>query len=340
VPLGVEMPQSELSPDSCKMRALAPSCCEQQRTRSLVRLHPLASWIVNWAALRLLVLGVLAFVFSAAASRPRLRKPSFLMRIRQATRMLWRIAAGTFRSRSRFATISASCVSTERLRFPPTLRRSMALFKAVSFVVRSAGGDARVAVQLADILRGKQAIVIVNDYCLANCANYLFIASFTTYVPKDALVAWRFVSEPRVCIDLSGEHRYEAPRFSPCNSSFHDGRRNEEIDQLKRKFSEGRALSSEPSRAGFLRDGPRHQDFSPSGPSFELPPRSAAVVRALKEIVDARGGLPPIFWTWNPRFYPTVITTRVFYEAYPQSQDEVDAIAKRIWLGARVIYDP
>lgn len=207
------------------------------------------------------------------------------------------------------------------------------------FVVRSSGGEARVAVQLADILRSKQAIVIVNDYCLANCANYLFFASFTTFVPKDALVAWRFVKEPRVCVDLSGEHHDEAPGLSPCNSSFRDGRRNEEIDQLNRKFSEGRARSPESSRAGFLRDRPR-KDLDQLGPTFKLPPQSAAVGRALKDMTDARGGLPGAYWTWNPRFYPSVITINVFYEAYPQSQDEVDAIANRIGLGVRVIYDP
>jgi hypothetical protein len=206
------------------------------------------------------------------------------------------------------------------------------------FVVRSAGGDARVAVQLADILRGKQAVVIINDYCLANCANYLFIASFTTFVPKDSLVAWSFVKKPQTCIDLSGEH-HEAPRFSPCNSSFHDGRRDEEIDQLKRKFSEGRARSPEPSRVEFLRDRPR-EDLDQLGPLFRLPPQSAAVRLALKDITDARGGRPGVYWTWNPRFYPSVITTKVFYEAYPKSQDEVDAIVKRIGLGTRVIYDP
>jgi hypothetical protein len=207
------------------------------------------------------------------------------------------------------------------------------------FVVRSSNAEIAAAIRLADLLLSKQAVVIINDYCLANCANYIFVASLRTFVPKDALVAWRFVSEPRVCIDLSGEHHYEAPGVSPCNGSFRGGRRNGEIDQLKRKFSEGRARSSALSRAGFLSDRPRH-DLDQLGPLFELPPQSAAVGRTLKEMADARGGLPGVYWTWNPRFYPSVLTTKVFYEAYPQSQDEVDAIAKRTGLGVRVIYDP
>jgi len=32
-------------------------------------------------------------------------------------------------------------------------------------------------------------------------------------------------------------------------------------------------------------------------------------------------------WTWNPRYFPSKIKTKITYEAYPQSQDEVDVLA-------------
>jgi len=57
-------------------------------------------------------------------------------------------------------------------------------------VVRSSGGEIVTTTKLADLLLSKQATVVINDYCLANCANYLFIASLKTFVPKDSLVAW------------------------------------------------------------------------------------------------------------------------------------------------------
>jgi len=192
------------------------------------------------------------------------------------------------------------------------------------FVVRNAGGDARATIRLADTLRRKQATVIINEYCLANCANYLFLASLTTFVPKDALVAWSYAGKRGECAATSPTREHGAPRFDiaprfnsgSCPGDF-DERRNGAIDQLKRKFYEGRAFS------------------------FEMPPQSVAVQRMLKGRFDATGALPPLYWTWNPRFYASAITTKVFYESYPRSQDEVDALAARIGLRARlVIYDP
>jgi hypothetical protein len=47
-----------------------------------------------------------------------------------------------------------------------------------------------------------------------------------------------------------------------------------------------------------------------------------------------------MFWTWNPRHYASVLRTKVNYEAYPQGQDEVDALRERLQLQYPVIYDP
>lgn len=186
------------------------------------------------------------------------------------------------------------------------------------FVVRIPKGETITTIKLADLLLKKQATVIVNDYCLANCANYILVASRKTFVPKGALVAWHYVGEHGECISVSQTSDNGAPRFDAgtCHGGFHDNGRNEYIHQLKREFYKDRA------------------------PLFEMPPESVAVRKALKAKLDASRAAPAVYWTWNPRFYASAITTRIFYESYPQSQDEVDAIAVRIGLGAPVIYDP
>jgi hypothetical protein len=58
------------------------------------------------------------------------------------------------------------------------------------FVVRSKGGDMAATIALADLPLLKEATVVINDYCLAACADYLFIPTAKTFVPKDALVGW------------------------------------------------------------------------------------------------------------------------------------------------------
>ena len=65
------------------------------------------------------------------------------------------------------------------------------------FVIRSPGGFAPVAIILSNILLEKKATVIVYDYCFSACANYFLIASFKTYVTKNAIVAWHGGS-PRI----------------------------------------------------------------------------------------------------------------------------------------------
>src|SRR5262249_19575089 len=74
-------------------------------------------------------------------------------------------------------------------------------------------------------------------------------------------------------------------------------------------------------------------------PTFEDPPQSIIVRRILQDKFGARGEYPPnLMWTWNPRYYASQIRTEIVYEAYPQSQEEVDALAWRLQL--RVVYDP
>jgi hypothetical protein len=188
-------------------------------------------------------------------------------------------------------------------------------------VIRSPGGEIATTTKLADFLLSKEATVVINSYCLANCANYLFLASLKTFVPKDSLVAWRVVTdEVGECAGLSETHDAGVPHFEtvPCLPPYGDGRRNEYLYDLKRKFYRGRVILS-----------------------FEDPPESIAIRRILKRKFDQAGKYPAdVYWTWNPRFYATSIKTKVYYEAYPQSQDDVDAIATQIGLREPVFYDP
>jgi hypothetical protein len=47
-----------------------------------------------------------------------------------------------------------------------------------------------------------------------------------------------------------------------------------------------------------------------------------------------------IAWTIQPRFYPHRFKARIVYEAYPESQSEVDDMLAREHWNIRVIYDP
>jgi hypothetical protein len=189
------------------------------------------------------------------------------------------------------------------------------------FVVRGSGGDIAASIELADILLTREATVIVNDYCVAICANYLFIASVKTFVPKDALVAW--INHPTGpnkdnCLRFVETSDPRAPRLQEMPCAFPDVDMSiKQLIGLKKKFFKERMLA------------------------LEEPPESITVRRILKRKYDETGKYPyDVYWTWNPRYYVGAITTQVIYEAYPQSQSEVDAILARIGLRIPVIYDP
>lgn len=73
----------------------------------------------------------------------------------------------------------------------------------------------------------------------------------------------------------------------------------------------------------------------------EHPPESITVRKILKRKFDQTGNYPVgVYWTWNPRYYASAVRANVSYEAYPQSQEEVDTTASRLGLSFPVIYDP
>lgn len=190
------------------------------------------------------------------------------------------------------------------------------------FVIRSFGNDVVSAIALADLLRDRRATVVVYDYCLFACASYLLVASSRTFILRDALVAWRhFGAGSNDCSGFArakdgGPLRLEVG-LCP-NPPFEFRSESEELERLKERFY-----------------GERFVD-----PLFEFPPESFTVRRTLKNIFKGTGEYPNVMWTWNPRYHASMIKTKIVYEAYPNSQSEVDAIAVRLHLRYQVVYDP
>jgi hypothetical protein len=188
------------------------------------------------------------------------------------------------------------------------------------FVIRSRGGDIAVATALADVLREKNATVIVYDYCFSACASYLLVASREAIVLRSTLVAWHYPADPHWCPSLVAA-RDEGPKRlenSPCPDAPPDVSMSDKARRrLNFEFYQGRAVD----------------------PSFDDPPESFTIRKILTEMFQEAGKYPNVAWTWNPQYYAGMLKTRIIYEAYPESQAEVDALAARSLVG-RVIYDP
>src|SRR5579872_63909 len=188
------------------------------------------------------------------------------------------------------------------------------------FVVRSTGGDVAVAIALADILRDQHATVIVYDYCFSACASFLLLASHEAFVLRNTIVAWHYYFDSHLCPLLVVTEEGDPRRFenSPCPDA---------PPEIQQRQEYGRYLNSK-----FYAD--RVID-----PRFENPPESFTIRKILKGLFEGTGRYPDVLWTWNPRYYPSTLKAKITYEAYPQSQDEVDALMVRFG-GVRVIYDP
>jgi len=189
------------------------------------------------------------------------------------------------------------------------------------FVVRSLEGVGGTAIAISNVLRKRGATVVVYDYCLSACSSYFFFASIRTYVLKDALVAWRSAGSGFPdCPSL------KAPRD--------DG-------PMKLGLAPCEDMPSE-LRAGyktFLSARQRFYSERAIDPKFEYPPDSFHVRKVLKSMYGEKGVYPDVAWTWNPRYLKTTFKAEIHYEAYPQSQEEVDGMVARLRLG-KVIYDP
>lgn len=188
------------------------------------------------------------------------------------------------------------------------------------FVARSRGGIPNAAVALSNIIRDRRAMVVVYDHCLSACAMFFLMAPHQSYVLKGTLVAWHYpqsgdpnnpfctyVIEPR-------DGKLRKLQRGSCESG---GERGVKLSSEMERFFQERVI----------------------GHSFEYPPDSLYVRRMLRNLYGDTGVFRDVLWTLHPRYYPLLFKTKVFYEAYPQSQQEVDEMALRLQLG-KVICDP
>lgn len=204
--------------------------------------------------------------------------------------------------------------------FGPEFSLAGALEPNGLFVVRSPGGDSTTAVALANFLRDQRATVVVYDYCFSACASFLLIASDEAFVMKDTLVAWHHTTWP-FCPSLEvakdgGPKRLEKP---PCSDTPLEYKRSyRKAENMIGEFYATRVVD----------------------PLFEQPPESFTIRRILRNMFEGTGRYPNVVWTWNPRYQASTLKTKIVYEAYPKSQDEVDAIVKRWDFQFHVLYDP
>jgi hypothetical protein len=72
---------------------------------------------------------------------------------------------------------------------------------------------------------------------------------------------------------------------------------------------------------------------------FAYSPQSSHTRKMVWIKYDLSASYRDVFWMWNPRHHVNYFKTRITYEAYPESQDEVDEITRRFRL-PDIIYDP
>jgi hypothetical protein len=193
------------------------------------------------------------------------------------------------------------------------------------FVVRSSGGNAGPAIELSNLVRDRHATVVIYDYCFSACAVFFFVASYQTYILKGGLVVWHNPVSPDAgrpyCTSLNvplagGPMKLQR---GPCvDSTFGDRAAYTGGWRAVTQFFKERAVS----------------------PLFEPPPDSIHVRKIVTNLYRETGVDRDIGWTINPRYYPRLFKTKIVYEAYPESQDEVDGMLARLHENWKVIYDP
>lgn len=184
------------------------------------------------------------------------------------------------------------------------------------FVVRSPGGHSPAAIRMANILRDKEATVVIYDYCFSACANYFLVASVATFVMKRTVVAWHGDGFWASCDGetiqiIRGERRGGAV---PVTAEL-----QEKCDAIRQhnSFFKHRSIDD------------KH--------IHEPPSRD---IRQRFYLTMSQGGQGrSIFWMWHPSNHRDHFKIPITYEAYPASQEEVDEILRSAGFRAQVFYD-
>ena len=186
-------------------------------------------------------------------------------------------------------------------------------------VIRSRGGGPARATQLANALRDRNAVVVVRDFCLYACASFILLASSDAYILDSAPLAWGLFRRypDQDCIGFKEGKDQAGPLLTwlSCSPDYPDERPR---SQLWNEFYRDRIVDA----------------------VYTDPPESRFIRRELMNLYRSTGRYPVALWTWNPRHDASAIKTKLVYRHYPESQEEVDKIAKRLGLNRRVIYDP
>lgn len=187
------------------------------------------------------------------------------------------------------------------------------------FVVRGNGGKRETAMSVSDLLRSRNATVVVFDVCVHHCAEYYFVASARTYVVKNTIVVWQhFLSDCQVT--FREPHDSSIPKLWRAECP--------EGDKWQLTFA-----SDYPAFGRFYQDRVIDRYY------FQPLPDSEYVRKRLKSLYDQTGRFPGIGWMLSPTSLKRIFKAEIIYEAYSQSQEEATALANH--FGARdVIYDP
>ena len=190
------------------------------------------------------------------------------------------------------------------------------------FVIRSAGGYAHVAMAFANILRAKDATVILYDYCLSACANYVLVASNRTYVTKSTIIAWHSVPRPL----LPTMH---------CRGKY--------LEQLHQRYREYYGEKYEPWAVdGICKESELSLTFFKDrqiDDRYTREPQTPYLKKIWAVALRQQGNEGRLFWMWNPKNQGDYFKSKITYESYP-TEDEAELFASKWSDRLRLFYDP
>jgi hypothetical protein len=186
------------------------------------------------------------------------------------------------------------------------------------FVIRGGAGMPTTALKMGNILKSKMATVVIRDYCVSACAAFIYIASDTTYVVRDSIVVWHAI-------------RYQAP---PCDDNAFL-MSSTETKELWMSFSPERRERNCKYLADLV------DFFKKRGSTLNslFATQSPHIKKVTQSANDQGLDTTDQYWMWHPRYHQGVFNTKIIYESYPKSQDEVNEITRRFGL-PKMLYDP